>query len=795
MAPTGALPPQEALTRFQAAMDLSPNAIYLVDRATLRFFDVNTTACALLGRSREELLSLSPCEVFALSETQLERQCDEAIAASQSGLSCHHEVPTRSTPAVLLEAPQGALFVEGRWLVISLAKQPAVGPLVDSAAAEYARHLRDIVDRMTECSVVMLDAHGKVLTWNDGARSLTGYSNAEMIGQDYARLSALEDAVAGKPRAQLAMAALLGRLEETCAYRRKDGAPLWARSTLTALRDTTGNLRGYFHVMLDISELQWNKAALRTSELKFAKAINASADLITLSRLQSGEILEANMGFERITGYGRTEAVGHTAVELGLWDESQQATATAVNAIEGHLALDVEVELCRKDGSTRAVMLWVESVDFGTERCLLMIGRDITDWKRIQRENVALQEQLRESQKMQALGTLAGGVAHYFNNALAIILASVNLLREEIAPSSTSRIPLEEIARATERATRLVQQILGFARREPLHREVIALGPVVAESLTFLRSALPAGVDLAVHCHPEAPRVLADHLQIEQALLNLCNNAWQAPAVAGRPRRIEVRVDPCTLPSDTEPPLGAAGRYARITVSDNGPGMTEAVRKRVFEPFFSTKPLGEGTGLGLSVLYGIVQAHGGSVHVDSTPGTGSVFRIYLPAAEGPAAESILPSAAEAAVVRPGTRLLYVDDEPALSSLVKRLLERQGYRVSAYTDPRAALAELQAHSDRYTLAITDYNMPGMTGLEFSRALKALRPDLPVVLISGYISPELQVAAPAAGVQALLYKPDTVAELGTTIARLLNSSGSVAPSAVATMSPARQDGPLH
>jgi CheY-like chemotaxis protein len=290
------------------------------------------------------------------------------------------------------------------------------------------------------------------------------------------------------------------------------------------------------------------------------------------------------------------------------------------------------------------------------------------------------------------------------------------------------------------------------------------------ESARLVRATLPASVTLRVDCKADTPAVLADATQVKQILLNLCGNALQAVQDLERPGVIEVRLEACTLGEargDLRP-----GQYACLTVQDNGSGMDEATRSRVFEPFFTTKPVGKGTGLGLSVVHGIVKAHEASIEVESALGKGSAFRIYFPAAEVSVTE-ITASAPDAAPDHvKGKHVLYVDDEEAIVFLMKRLLERQGYRVSGYTDPREALAVARADPGQFDLAVTDYNMPGMSGLDVTQALKAIRADLPVVLASGFITEELRAKAPACGVDEMIYKPDTADELCRAVARFAN-----------------------
>lgn len=391
-------------------------------------------------------------------------------------------------------------------------------------------------------------------------------------------------------------------------------------------------------------------------------------------------------------------------------------------------------------------------------------ARDITEHKR-------LEESRQQSQKLESLGTLAGGIAHDFNNALAAIIGNLELARQDVGPEHEALISLEEIGKASRRAKNLVQQILTFGRRQNFDRKVMSLSLPVLESVRLVRATLPARTDLRVDCGVDTPAVLADATQVEQILINLCTNAIQAVQEQSRPGVVDVCLKAHTS-TGTDGGL-RPGVYACLSVRDNGPGMDESTRSRIFEPFFTTKSKGKGTGLGLAVVHGIVKAHEANIDVVSAPEEGSEFRIYFPAAEMPVADVRALSPNAAAGLSTGKRVLYVDDEEAIIFLVTRLLERQGFRVSGYTDPRDALAAAQANPEQFDLAVTDYNMPGMSGLEVAIALREIRADLPVIMASGYITEELRKEAPAAGIRELIYKPNTVEDLCEAVAHFANA----------------------
>jgi CheY-like chemotaxis protein/two-component sensor histidine kinase len=345
---------------------------------------------------------------------------------------------------------------------------------------------------------------------------------------------------------------------------------------------------------------------------------------------------------------------------------------------------------------------------------------------------------------------------------------------------------LEEIRKAGSRARDLVQQILSFSRRQPTDRKQIALAPIVSESARLLRATLPARFVLKTHCEPDLPTVLADPTQIQQVVLNLATNAMQANHSGTG--QIEIRLDVVSLDAafaEAHPPLRALhashpGCTVRLAVSDDGPGMDGATLGRIFEPFFTTKPVDAGTGLGLSVVHGIVQAHEGAITVDSQPGKGATFTIYLPVAGAQAviAPTVESTSGNTAAVpaRAGKHILYLDDDASLVFLVTRLLERRGYRITGCCDQHEALAAIRADSAAFDLVVTDYNMPGMSGLDVAREIRTIRADLAVAVASGFIDEELRAQAGAAGVRELIFKASGAEEFCEAFERLANQGES-------------------
>ena len=387
-------------------------------------------------------------------------------------------------------------------------------------------------------------------------------------------------------------------------------------------------------------------------------------------------------------------------------------------------------------------------------------------------ERRQLEAQLRQAQKMEAIGTLAGGIAHDFNNILGAIIGNAELASMDVSPGHPIAENLVEIRNASARAKDLVRQILSFSRQEAEVRSVMNLRSAIEEDMRLLRATLPTSVELGFQHAPDVPVVLADPTKFHQVLMNLCTNAWHA--MEGQPGRISLVLDRVLVDADMARAHAdlSSGLYARLVVKDDGKGMDAAMLERIFDPFFTTKETGKGTGLGLSVVHGIMKNHQGAILVASQPGQGTTFEVYFPAA--PAQQHAPESAVSTHTPTPrgeGQRVLCLDDELSMLTVTTRILEREGYRAAGFTGVAGALAALRAEPLAYDLMITDYHMPGTSGLQVVREARKLRSDLPVILTSGFITDNLREEAGAAGVGHILGKPFQVDDLTQAIRRLV------------------------
>jgi signal transduction histidine kinase/CheY-like chemotaxis protein len=392
---------------------------------------------------------------------------------------------------------------------------------------------------------------------------------------------------------------------------------------------------------------------------------------------------------------------------------------------------------------------------------------DVTDRK------LAEEAQLR-SQKLEALGVLAGGIAHDFNNMLLVIQGNAQLAGLQTGEKHEAQVHLNEILNASERAGDLVRRILAFSRPQKAKHKLLQLAPVIEDALKLVRSTLPTIIEIRAHLVAETPAVEADITQIHQIVVNLATNA--AHAIGARAGLIEIRLDQIAVPAEVL--LSGTGnlrpgRYARLTIRDNGCGMTSGTLARIFDPFFTTKPVGQGTGLGLSIVHGIVQSAGGAITVQSEPDKGTTFELYFPAAEAEAESSGMGSLPP--LVRGnGQRVLFVDDEEGVVRLATRALTRLGYKVTAFSDATAAVRHFRRDPHAFDAVVTDLSMPGLSGFDCAQKILELRPDIPVVLASGNMRPEDELTAKRIGIRAVVGKPAALDQIAALLAEILEQA---------------------
>jgi PAS domain S-box-containing protein len=634
----------------------------------------------------------------------------------------------------------------------------------DAGLRASEERLRATLDSTPEVAIQWYGVDGRVLFWNRASERLYGYSAREAVGRT------LDELIQTKAEAA-AFGEICRRVHETGRpygpdefdIRRRDGSRGVSLSTIFEIPGE-GGAPWFVCMDVDITARKEAERALKDRETRLRSYFELPLVGLAITSLEKGW-LEVNDRLCEMLGYPREELQKLTWAELTHPDDLAPDVAQFNRVLRGEIeGYSLEKRFVRKGGTVMHSFLSVRcarkadrSVDY-----FIALLQDVTEQKR-------LEENLRQYQKEESIGRLAGGVAHDFNNLLTSILGFADCAREGLAPESPAAKDIDRVIEAGKRGAALTQQLLAFARKKIVSPRLADLNVVIRRMEPLLRRLLGEDVALEVRPAPSLPPVRIDVGTFDQVLMNLAVNARDAMPSGGR-----LTIETAEVVLDAEyarlRPEVAAGRYVRVEVSDTGAGMTREVRERVFEPFFTTKPVGQGTGLGLAVVQGIVRQAGGHVVVDSEPGCGSRFRIFLPGVEGTPSDPEERPAAPSAASGAETLLVVEDDAPVLD-LIRSVLVSRGYRVLAARDGEEALARAAAEK-RIDLLITDVVMPGMDGADLARRLRSLRPGLRVLFASGY--PEDAIAPHGvleAGVD-LIQKPYTPSTLAARVRAVLD-----------------------
>ncbi|MFW6179573.1 MAG: response regulator [Desulfohalobiaceae bacterium] len=491
-----------------------------------------------------------------------------------------------------------------------------------------------------------------------------------------------------------------------------------------------------------------------------AAALEQSGEGIVLTD-QDFRVVYVNPFFDQVCGFKASELICNLP-------DRQRSTGLQIQESGADHSWRGQLSLEDKNGMLRQVEVTVSAVRNWSAQIVnyVLLVRDVT-------EKLHLQQQLQQAQKMEAIGTLAGGIAHDFNNMLMAMQGFTELAQSSLSQDSKAAQHLQSVLQTCERAKDLVQQILTFSRQEQSQKKPLQVKTVLKEVLKLMQATLPANIELQTSIDPDPPRVLADPSQMQQVIMNLCTNAVQAMPEGGR-LQVALRGKRLGLEDEQRPEELEPGHYLELEVQDTGQGMEQELTQRIFDPFFTTKPRGQGTGLGLSVVHGILQEVSGSITVRSTPGAGTLFRVHVPALQNPRLGTDQEQKQDKGVVPGRGDILLVDDQQDIVRWGIRALEGLGYRVFGTSDSTKALQLIDQDASELDLVVTDLSMPGVSGLELLQRLKERRPELPVILCTGYSSEQTAGSQAMEQADAVLYKPFSIAEFSRLVRSLIMRS---------------------
>jgi two-component system cell cycle sensor histidine kinase/response regulator CckA len=743
---------------YRALLHAAPDAVVVVNQVGNIVF-VNGQAEKLFGYRRDELIG-QPA-VILLSEHFRGRH------------SVQH--------SVFLAAPLDRPTVAGLELV-GLRKDgtefPAeirLSPLDTKQGLLVSNAIRDISDRrrteedlrrlasIVACSddaITSKTLEGIITSWNASAERIYGYSAKEAIGKPSSMLVPMD-----YPDETPEILECLKRGETVDHFEtvrlRKDGKQIQVEITVSPIRDEMERIVGASTIARDISERKRREDDLS----RLAALVENSNDAI-IGKTLDGIITHWNSGAQRIYGYSAAEIVGKSVSILFPSDSSSEIMEMMEKIKGGERVVKSDTILVRHDGKEIHVALTLSPIKDSSGQVfgVSTVARDVT-------ENKRLEAMFRQSQKMEAVGQLAGGVAHDFNNLLGVILGYSGLLLDRMSPTDPERKSIEEIQKASERGALLIRQLLAFSRKQVLEPKVLNLNAVVKGMEKMLHRIIGEHMELFVILNPALGHVRADSGQLEQVILNLVVNARDAMLQGGK-----LTIETANIQLDAEyaaqHPSTVPGPHVMVSVSDTGCGMDEKTKAHIFEPFFSTKDFGKGTGLGLSTVYGIMKQSAGSIWVYSEVGIGTTFKIYLPRVE--MALDVAPASDKCEKPKGGAQtILIVEDDGALLHVAQRSLEECGYAILAAQSPADAINICESHLGPIDLMVTDVVMPGMSGAQLATHLSALRPEMKVLYVSGYTDDTIVRHGVLEPGLAFLQKPFSARTLARKVADVLAS----------------------
>ncbi len=633
---------------------------------------------------------------------------------------------------------------------------------------EYALKLseekyRELVENLNEV-IYSVDTQGFLTYISPQIEQILGYSSKAMIGSHFSTYIHPDDLSAVNQSFQDIKSNHLYPSEYR--IRSKAGDYRWVRtfSRISKAGDSD-SIQG---VLIDITDNKLNEEALKKSEDRFKSIFeNANDGILIVDSNQ--KIVQCNKKMSTLLGYSENEILSLSITDIHPREHFDFIVEQVNKMVNREISLITNIPVLKKNGEKFFVDISSSLIELEGNTYVMGLFRDVSELKEAQDARQELENQLLQAQKMQAIGTLAGGVAHDFNNILSPIIGHSELLLLDLEENSSSKESVKEIYGSALRAKELVHQILTFSRQEKDETKLIKIQPILNEVIKMIRATLPTTIDISSEIDPDCGAINANPTQIHQLIMNILTNAYHA--IGDAVGEIKIRLSAAQLNESDLPREGMQpGEYNCLLISDTGAGMDAATQQRIFEPFFTTKKKGKGTGMGLAVVHGIVENMKGYIHVESAPDKGTEFKFYLPVAK--TSFTHIEAKDNKTLAGGNETILFVDDEKEIIRMNQKFLERIGYQVDSYDDALEALKNFKIDREKFDLVITDFAMPRITGDKFASEIKKLRPDIPVILSTGYSESVTPGSVQKYGIERILQKPIIIKELSKVIREVLD-----------------------
>ena len=755
---------RESEERYLALYNSPINLVFISDDRG-NFIDANDTALDLLGYERSDIKVLNYFAILHPDQPiePLVEAMDEMLRTGVQDKPLVIKLRTKAGEPIYIQS--GGSLISGKKEIVGVARNITDRMQAEEALQKSEAQYRTLIESANSI-ILKFDLNGNIRYLNPFGLDFFKYQEKEILGKPAIGTIVPETETTAKNLVEM----IKDIIKYPLRYKnnvnqniKSDGERVWISWTNESIKDAQGNIAEILSIGNDLTERIKAEEALKKEKQRFQILVEKSPIGISLIR-KDGRYAYLNPKFVQIFGYTLEDIptgkewffkafpnreYRHQVISTWISDKKEAKLGEARPRI---------FNVTCKDGSEKIVHFKPVTMALGDQ---FIIFEDITEQRR-------LEDQLRQAQKMEAIGTLAGGIAHDFNNILGAIIGYTELTLEDVAENEKARRRLEKVLQSGFRARDLVGQILTFSRQTKKERRTISVSPIIKEALKLLRATLPTTIQIHQHLETETDLIVGDSVQIHQVLMNLCTNAKHAMRKEGG--TLELSLIEATLQSEESAALFHLdpGRFLKLTVSDTGHGIPHDITERIFDPYFTTKEKGEGTGLGLSVVHGIVKEHGGAIRVSSEVGKGTTFHIFLPLSED---QMEAPQKSEKPVLRGSENILLVDDEELLTEIYGQILETLGYQVVTKTSSTEALETFRMQPDSFDLVLTDYTMPDMTGIQFAEALLKLRPDIPVILYSGFAEGITQEMAKSKGIKEMLSKPLNTHNLSAVLRKCL------------------------